>query len=51
MYAIRSYYDPDSEVSLFCGDIPMFKGHMGRKDNKIAIKVHDKIRRGRGTKV
>ncbi len=43
--------NPDSEVSLFCGDIPMFKGHMGRKDNKIAIKVHDKIRRGRGTKV
>ncbi len=43
--------NPDSEVTLFCGDIPMFKGHMGRKDNKIAIKVHDKVRRGRGTKI
>ena len=36
---------PNSQVEVLCGDIPMFKGNMGRKGNKIAIKIIDKVRR------
>ena len=36
---------PDSEVEMFCGDIPMFYGRMGRKGKYIAVKIEDKIKR------
>mgnify|MGYP002515726226 FL=1 len=36
---------PDSEVEMVCGDIPMFYGHMGRKNDYIAIQIEDKIKR------
>ncbi len=32
---------PSSEVTLRCGDVPMFQGQMGRKGNHIAIKVNN----------
>jgi len=34
---------PDSVVSLQCGNIPMYSGVMGRKGNKIAIRIEDRI--------
>ncbi len=34
---------PDSLVSLNCGDVAMYTGHMGRKGNQIAIKIEGKI--------
>ena len=34
---------PDSLVSLQCGNIPMYSGVMGRKGNKIAIRIEDRI--------
>ncbi|MGD9637714.1 MAG: flagellar motor switch protein FliM [Alphaproteobacteria bacterium] len=36
---------PSSQVEVLCGDIPMFRGNMGRKGNKIAIKIIDKVKR------
>ena len=36
---------PDSEIEVRCGDIPMFKGKMGRKGETIAVRIkerHDK---------
>ena len=36
---------PDSDVEMVCGDIPMFYGHMGRKNGHIAIQIEDKIKR------
>ena len=36
---------PDSEIEMFCGDIPMFYGRMGRKGKYIAVKIEDKIKR------
>ncbi len=36
---------PDSDVEMVCGDIPMFYGHMGRKNDFIAIQIEDKIKR------
>ncbi len=35
---------PQSNIQLRCGDIPMFKGKMGRRNNHLAIRVDDKIR-------
>ena len=35
----------DSDVEMVCGDIPMFYGHMGRKNDFIAIQIEDKIKR------
>ena len=34
---------PESLVSLHCGERLMFKGSMGRKDGKIAIRVEQKL--------
>jgi len=34
---------PDSVVSLQCSNIPMYSGVMGRKGNKIAIRIEDRI--------
>lgn len=34
---------PTSPVELHCGEIPMFKGQMGRRNNSIAVRVNDKI--------
>jgi len=34
---------PDSLISLRCGDVPMYSGKMGRKGNKIAIRIEDRI--------
>ena len=36
---------PDSSVELVCGDIPMYTGKMGRKGDKISVKIEDKIDR------
>lgn len=36
---------PDSDVEMFCGDIPMFYGKMGRKGDQIAVQIEGKIRR------
>ncbi|MCL2673084.1 MAG: flagellar motor switch protein FliM [Alphaproteobacteria bacterium] len=36
---------PDSDVSINCGDIPLFSGKMGRKGHNIAIQINDKIKR------
>ncbi len=33
---------PESKVEIRCGNIPMFKGNMGRKGDSIAIKVSDR---------
>ncbi|MFC1674003.1 flagellar motor switch protein FliM [Pseudomonadota bacterium] len=30
---------PDSQVTLFCGDVPMYLGRMGRKGDQIAIRI------------
>ncbi len=35
----------DSEVSLRCGNIPMFAGRMGRRGQHIAIRIEDKVRK------
>lgn len=32
-----------SDVNLYCGDIPIFKGKMGKKDSNIAIKINKKL--------
>ena len=34
---------PDSLISLHCGHVPMYSGRMGRKGDKIAIKIEDRI--------
>jgi flagellar motor switch protein FliM len=31
--------EPQSEVELRSGNVPLFKGRMGRKNNKIAVQV------------
>lgn len=36
---------PESDVKLFCGDVPLFTGSMGRKGGQIAIKVKDKVKK------
>lgn len=35
---------PDSDVELCCGDVPMFYGRMGRKEEHIAIQVEDSVK-------
>lgn len=30
---------PESQVTLFCGDVPMYLGRMGRKGDQIAIRI------------
>jgi flagellar motor switch protein FliM len=34
---------PDSNIKLFCGDVPMFTGRIGRKGNVVAVKVDEKL--------
>ena len=36
---------PDSLVEMRCGDVPMYTGHMGRKGDRIAIQIEDRIER------
>jgi flagellar motor switch protein FliM len=38
---------PTSDIRLMCGDVPMFVGKMGRKGGSIAVRISDKIARGR----
>lgn len=33
---------PQEQITLVCGDVPLFKGAMGRKENNIVIKVDRK---------
>ncbi len=41
--------EPDSDVDLRCGGIPMFNGHMGRRSGRISIKIDENFVAG-GTK-
>lgn len=34
---------PDANIKLFCGDVPMFTGRIGRKGNVVAVQVEDKL--------
>ncbi len=34
---------PISKVELRCGDVKMFRGHMGRKNNNIAVRLADRL--------
>jgi flagellar motor switch protein FliM len=34
---------PESEVELRCGDVQLFKGQMGRRSGKIAVKISDRL--------
>ena len=34
---------PNSSVEINCGNIPMFKGNMGRKGDSIAVRITDKM--------
>ncbi|MCQ2915073.1 MAG: flagellar motor switch protein FliM [Alphaproteobacteria bacterium] len=36
---------PDTEVEVHCGDVPLFYGRMGRKQENIAVKIEGKIKR------
>lgn len=33
---------PQEQVNIFCGDVPLFRGAMGRKEDRIVIKVEGK---------
>ncbi len=33
---------PDENISIFCGDVPLFQGVMGRKEDNVVIKVKGK---------
>lgn len=33
---------PDDNVTIYCGDVPLFNGNMGRKDKNIVIRVNGK---------
>jgi flagellar motor switch protein FliM len=35
--------EPESDVHLMCGDVPMFTGQMGRKGSNIAVRIGDKL--------
>jgi flagellar motor switch protein FliM len=39
---------PQSDISLLCGDVPMFSGRMGRKGGHIAVRIGEKLERVRG---
>ena len=34
---------PESEVELRCGEVQLFKGQMGRRSGKIAVKISDRL--------
>ncbi len=40
---------PASKIELCCGDVRMFKGHMGRKTKNIAVRVADRLIRELGS--
>jgi flagellar motor switch protein FliM len=33
----------DTLVQLVCGNVPMYKGQMGRKGNKVAVRIGDRV--------
>ncbi|MFB0951596.1 MAG: flagellar motor switch protein FliM [Rhodospirillales bacterium] len=33
----------DTPVQLVCGNVPMYKGQMGRKGNKVAVRIGDRV--------
>jgi flagellar motor switch protein FliM len=33
----------DTPVELVCGNVPMYKGQMGRKGNKVAVRIGDRV--------
>jgi len=37
---------PRSAVDLRCGDVPMYRGKMGRRNNKISVRVEKRLRHG-----
>jgi len=39
---------PDADIKLTCGDLPMFVGKMGRKAGNIAVQIEDKLDSDRG---
>ncbi len=39
---------PESDVALLCGDIPLYRGKMGRKGDRIAIKIQGRLRKEKG---
>ena len=39
---------PDTDVEMRCGDVPMYSGRMGRKGDRIAIQVQDRVEKQRG---
>ena len=34
---------PNSDIYLNCGDIPMYTGRMGRRGDRIAIQIGDRV--------
>jgi flagellar motor switch protein FliM len=40
---------PRSDITMFCGEIPMFSGKMGRKAGSIAVRIDQKIEKNRGS--
>ena len=40
--------DPESEVQLRCGGVPMFAGSMGRNGNRIAVQIARSLHNGGG---
>jgi flagellar motor switch protein FliM len=34
---------PDQAIDLCCGNVPLFKGHLGQKNSNIAVKVHKRL--------
>ena len=33
---------PQDQVTVFCGDVPLFKGAMGRRDDHVVIRIEGK---------
>lgn len=34
---------PEQAIDLCCGNVPLFKGHLGQKNSNIAVKVHKRL--------
>ena len=39
---------PGAPVSLRCGDVPLFEGEMGRKGQRLAVRIEKDIERRKG---
>jgi flagellar motor switch protein FliM len=39
---------PGAPVQLRCGDVPLFEGEMGRKGQRLAVKIDHEIERRKG---